>query len=186
MVLSLLTLLREASPRASQPKLLIFLNKFDLVSAPTGLSTPTKAPTTTASLTTRAKTSLERELDRRRVASSTSTSGSNAGARLDGLEKISVGASSSSALSSIRSLDALKEFLITLLAPSSMSVAASTVLPTDEAEVLSHDDQLFCFEGPFTWEKLSENSGVDVEWVVGSTKSEGGLHDWWQWIETSN
>ncbi|SCV69481.1 BQ2448_2501 [Microbotryum intermedium] len=166
-ILSLLSGLSNLIHR-EPPPLLILLAKSDLVSGKS------------ASLTLdRARQSLAREMERRRVASHTSSN--RAGARLEGLDAIPTSPTSKSILQSILGL-----FGPGTAPPPLELEVAGVGLPSDEAEVLSID--AFNFEGEFTWKKLD----VPVEWAMASVKegkaapgsgSTSGLDSLLEWIE---
>ncbi|SGY76720.1 BQ5605_C005g03510 [Microbotryum silenes-dioicae] len=166
-VLSLLSELSSLTHR-DPPPLLILLAKSDLV------------PSKSASLTLdRARQSLAREMERRRVASHTSSN--RAGARLEGLDAIPASATSQSILQSIMGL-----FGLGTAPPPFEQEVAGVGLPSDEAEVLNIS--AFNFEGEFAWEKLD----VQIEWAMASVKedkatpgvgSTSGLETLLEWIE---
>ncbi|KAI5474917.1 signal recognition particle receptor subunit beta [Pseudohyphozyma bogoriensis] len=93
----LLTLLSILPPTGEPPKLLILLTKSDLL--PTPRSSTTTSTNPHSQLIERAKTSLSRELDRRR-ASSTSGSTTNAAATLESLEPVVAGGGAAKGLPS--------------------------------------------------------------------------------------
>ncbi|KDE04792.1 hypothetical protein MVLG_04756 [Microbotryum lychnidis-dioicae p1A1 Lamole] len=166
-VLSLLSELSSLTHR-DPPPILILLAKSDLV------------PSKSASLTLdRARQSLAREMERRRVASHTSSN--RAGARLEGMDAIPASATSQSILQSIMGL-----FGLGTAPPPFEQEVAGVGLPSDEAEVLNIS--AFNFEGEFAWEKLD----VQIEWAMASVKedkatpgvgSTSGLETLLEWIE---
>ncbi|SCZ97222.1 BZ3500_MvSof-1268-A1-R1_Chr4-2g07069 [Microbotryum saponariae] len=166
-VLSLLSKLSSLTHR-DPPPLLILLAKSDRV------------PSKSLSLTLdRARQSLAREMERRRVASHTSSN--RAGARLEGLDAIPASATSQSILQLIMGL-----FGLGSAPPPLEQEVAGVGLPSDEAEVLNIS--AFNFEGEFAWEKLD----VQIEWAMASVRedkatpgvgSTSGLETLLEWIE---
>ncbi|GAA5871679.1 hypothetical protein JCM8547_007115 [Rhodosporidiobolus lusitaniae] len=189
-VLSLLSSL--SARQQSLPSVLILLTKSDLLTSSSTSSTASpaaksKSPTLTID---RAKQSLLRELERRRLAASGASSSSalggssarlSAGAKLEGLDAIPSGSSSSSG-GLLSSLGLGGSF-------SSSSGAAlgetKAGLPTDETEVLANED-VWAFEGAAEWEKLERVAGTTFEWKVGSAKKGKGVEGVegvWEFVE---
>ncbi|KAK4048705.1 hypothetical protein OIO90_005698 [Microbotryomycetes sp. JL221] len=192
--------------RDAQPiKLLILLSKTDLVPALSSTnSTDTK--NTTSLTIERAQQTLLRELEKRRQATSSSTTGlkqQSAGAKLEGLEPINL--STSSTRSFFESPVSYILSTLGLNAPSSSSISSSSGglntttstnegLPSDENELLSNSDVAFPFEGQFSeWTKLSDY--VDVEWALASVGTiannsqksitkQAQLQGFWSWVHS--
>lgn len=171
-LLSLLSLLQSSRPSAPSLPVLILLSKSDLSAS--------SAASTTVTLD-RAKQALARELERRRVASISSSR--SAGARLEGLEAIPAAPSSGGASSWFAGI--LSAFGIgssnstsALLDTSSRS---SVGLPSDEAEILS-SGEAFPFEGAFEWDKLAQSGVCEINWATGSAKK-GDSDGLWRWVE---
>lgn len=161
------------------PPLLILLTKSDQLSSTTSSSTPTKPKSLSLTLD-RAKQSLSRELERRRVSSSAGIR--SAGAKLEGLESIPTGASNSSFFKSILSTIGLGSPTTTTGTGEGGDSAKG--LPSDEAEILSNEDA-FLFEGTFEWEKVENALGIEIKWAVSSSteQNEEGLKKLWEWVE---
>lgn len=177
--LSLLSLLQSSSSRHSSPlPVLILLSKSDLGTSSSGANT-------TVTLD-RARQSLSRELERRRLASSTASASRSAGARLEGLEAIPSGASGSSAgwFNAVLSAFGLGGASSSSLATSSIGTGTlSAGLPSDEAEVLASADA-FPFEGAFEWDKLEQAGVCELTWAVGNVKgTSDGTGQVWDWIK---
>ncbi|KAH8919510.1 hypothetical protein BT69DRAFT_1337228 [Atractiella rhizophila] len=157
----LISLLRTLSNPQPLP-LFIYVSKSDL--------SPSQSPTLTIS---RFRSSLERELERRRLSNvggihSTGTTG--VGAKLEGLEDISL-ARNQSLVSSI------KKFFL----GGTVEVQKGN-LPEDENEILANEDLAFEEEGEFEFRKLKEL--VDISWGVGSTKNDDVDADLRGWIKS--
>lgn len=217
----LLSLLALQSTRQSHlPPLLILLTKSDmsgsssLANASGGTASPSSSSSNKARspmlALERAKQSLLRELERRRLASTgaggaagtpAGASGStplSAGAKLEGLEAIPSSSSSSNSsqgfIQSFLSLFGLgnsstSSGIATLSEP--IAASSMTGLPTDENEILSTAaEDVFAFEGSAEWDKLANAvGGVEIQWKVasvvdgaGERRSEGvrGVYDWVQ------
>ncbi|GAA5829570.1 hypothetical protein JCM11251_000209 [Rhodosporidiobolus azoricus] len=196
-LISLLSLLSQRQP--TLPPVLILLTKSDLLSstsASTAASPASAAKTKSPSLTLdRAKQSLLRELERRRLASTGASSSSagksgsgaplSAGAKLEGLEAIPAGSSSSGGV--------VKSLLSSLgLSSSSSSGTSSTLLnetstglPSDETEILSNEDAFGFEPGAVDWKKLEQAAGTDFSWALGSVRSKGGegMEKVWEFVE---
>ncbi|GAA5989142.1 hypothetical protein JCM10908_001180 [Rhodotorula pacifica] len=200
-LLSLLALHSARQPNL--PPLLILLTKSDLSSSSSSSTTTAAGKSRTSTSPTlsleRAKQSLLRELERRRLAStgaggvssaSTSAPGGNAplsaGAKLEGLEAIPSSSSSSGGsqgvLGSLLSLFGLggssttstTSAGIATLLPDTNNAAGG--LPSDENEILSlASEDVFAFEGSADWDKLaSAVGGLGVQWRVASAREGQG------------
>lgn len=173
-LLSLLSL-QASNTSSPPPPLLILLTKSDLISpTPSGVAaslspnTPT-APKSLSLTLDRARQTLLREMERRRLASVPSTL--SAGARLEGLEALPTNATSSTLFSNLM-------VLVGLGGKSKKVVTGGKGLPSDEAEVLGNE--AFNFEGTFAWDKLE----VNVTWALGSVKNgESGVGAVWEWVD---
>ncbi|GAA5890225.1 hypothetical protein JCM6882_008760 [Rhodosporidiobolus microsporus] len=200
-LISLLSLLSQR--QSVLPPVLILLSKSDLLTSSSSSSSTSVSSTASPaskskspSLTLdRAKQSLLRELERRRLAAtgaSSASSGSkggsvplSAGAKLEGLEAIPAGASSGSG-------GAVKSLLSSLgLGTASSSSAAATALnetaaglPSDEGEILSNEDAFGFEAGAVDWEKLERAAGTEFTWALGSVKAGGeGMGKVWEFVE---
>lgn len=193
-LLSLLSIHTTNSPSSNPKPLLILLTKSDLVLSSTRRPTTTSTASTTSDSKTlslsleRAKLSLGREMERRRIGSSSLGAKRSGGGRLEGLEAITT---TSTPIHSNPFIAFYRSFLkqktnVTL----GVGGGSSKVLPTDEAEILEED--AFPFEGSFDWDKL----GLEISWAwssaavngtgtgVGSEKKVGiGGDCIWNWVE---
>ncbi|GAA5906128.1 hypothetical protein JCM8208_000641 [Rhodotorula glutinis] len=219
-LLSLLSLLSTSSNKPAPP-VLVLLTKADLVPSSSSSSSTTSSPSSPTSTASsqlaldRAKQLLLRELERRRLASSGAGSASvlkgasgaplSAGARLDGLEAIPSGASSSGASKGpwaafLGALGLASSSSATggigALEPSSSGAggaAGGAGLPSDESEALAlAADDVFAFEGTATWDKLERAVGVELGWAIASVRGEKGregkskgkgVEEVWEWVE---
>ncbi|KWU46385.1 hypothetical protein RHOSPDRAFT_31835 [Rhodotorula sp. JG-1b] len=201
-LLSLLAL--QSTRQPDLPPLLILLTKSDMsgssslanasggTASPSSSSSSSKARSPTLALE-RAKQSLLRELERRRLASTGAGGGApgtpaaagsaplSAGAKLEGLEAIpSSSSSSNGAQGLIRSFLSLfglgnsssssstSSGIATLSEP--IATSSMTGLPSDENEILSTAaEDVFAFEGSADWDKLANAvGGVEIQWKVAS------------------
>ncbi|GAA6026831.1 hypothetical protein JCM8097_005892 [Rhodosporidiobolus ruineniae] len=190
-LLSLLALLSQR--QATLPPVLILLTKSDTLSSSTSSSSTaspaskTKSPSLTLD---RAKQSLLRELERRRLAASGASGAAaggsggkalSAGAKLEGLEAIPAGASSGGVVHTLLSS-------LGLSSPSSSASPAGLTetaagLPSDEGEVLA-SDEAFAFEGVCEWDKLERAAGTQIGWAVGTVKGGAeGVGKVWEFVE---
>ena len=163
--------------------------------SPSSSSSSSKARSPTLALE-RAKQSLLRELERRRLASTGAGGGApgtpaaagsaplSAGAKLEGLEAIpSSSSSSNGAQGLIRSFLSLfglgnssstSSGIATLSEP--IATSSMTGLPSDENEILSTAaEDVFAFEGSADWDKLANAvGGVEIQWKVASVVEGAG------------
>lgn len=178
------------NPSSEPIPLLILLTKSDLVLSssrrPTTSSSTSSTSDKTLSLSLdRAKLSLAREMERRRLSASTNSTGSNSRGRLEGLEPIPSSSTSQSLFTQIwKSLTGSHN--TSTLSTTTTSGGGGKGLPTDEAEILSEGDA-FLFEGTFDWNKL----GLEINWdwsggEIGSGGNGGGGSGGegvWKWCE---
>ncbi|BGP22973.1 signal recognition particle receptor subunit beta [Rhodotorula toruloides] len=192
-VLSLLALLSSRRSRPLPP-LLILLTKSDLSSSTSGGSTTSSPASKTKSPTLsidRAKQSLLREIERRRLAASGgggTSSGSSAplsaGAKLEGLDAIPAGSSSSKGL--VASLLTALGISSSSSSPVGSALPESTSgLPSDESEILSLPEaDAFAFEGQADWDKLEQAVGVELRWATASVKTgRDGVERVYEWVD---
>ncbi|BGO89767.1 hypothetical protein NBRC10512_004419 [Rhodotorula toruloides] len=193
-VLSLLALVSSRRSRPLPP-LLILLTKSDLSSSSSAGGSTASSPaakTKSPSLSIdRAKQSLLRELERRRLAASGgggTSSGSSAplsaGAKLEGLDAIPAGSSSSKGL--VASL--LSALGISSSSSSPVGGAlpeSSSGLPSDESEILALPEaDAFAFEGQADWDKLEQAVGVEIQWATASVKTgRDGVERVYEWVD---
>ncbi|BGP14046.1 hypothetical protein JCM10213_002341 [Rhodosporidiobolus nylandii] len=187
-LISLLSLLSQR--QATLPPVLVLLTKSDTLSSTSASSTASpsakaKSPTLTLD---RAKQSLLRELERRRLAASGAGGASStetgtplsAGAKLEGLEAVPTGASSAGGVSGLLSSLGLSSSS-GAGAPQLSETAAG--LPSDEGEVLANEEA-FGFEGAVEWEKLERAAGTEFTWALGSVKQgKEGVEKVWEFVE---
>lgn len=197
-VLSLLALLSSRRSRPLPPLLVLLTKSDQSSSAPGGSapSSPASKPKSPSLSIDRAKQSLLRELERRRLAASggggSSSGGSSAplsaGAKLEGLDAIPAGSSSSASRGLIASL--LSALGLSWASSSSSPVGgalpeSTSGLPSDESEILSlAEADVFAFEGHADWDKLARAVGVEIEWAAASVRAGGaGVERVYEWVD---
>ncbi|GAA6001128.1 hypothetical protein JCM10207_007425 [Rhodosporidiobolus poonsookiae] len=189
-LLSFLSLLSQR--QSTLPPVLILLTKSDLLASSSSASStasPVSKAKSPALTLDRAKQSLLRELERRRLAAtgaggagSTGSAGAplSAGAKLEGLEAIPVGSSSRGAVGGLLASLGLGG---ASSAPSADLSETAAGLPSDEGEVLANEDA-FGFEGQCEWEKLEQVAGTQFRWATGSVrKGREGVERVWEYVE---
>ncbi|KAG0666697.1 hypothetical protein C6P46_004364 [Rhodotorula mucilaginosa] len=221
----LLSLLALQSTRQSHlPPLLILLTKSDMsassssslanasggTASPSSSSSNNKARSPTLALE-RAKQSLLRELERRRLASTGAGGGApgtpaaagstplSAGAKLEGLDAIPSSSSSSNgsqglirsflSLFGLGNSSSTSSGIATLSEP--IATSSMTGLPSDENEILSTAaEDVFAFEGSADWDKLANAvGGVEIQWKVASVvdgageRGSEGVRGVYEWVQ---
>mgnify|MGYP006876462028 FL=1 len=178
--------------------------------SPSSSSSNNKARSPTLALE-RAKQSLLRELERRRLASTGAGGGApgtpaaagstplSAGAKLEGLDAIPSSSSSSNgsqglirsflSLFGLGNSSSTSSGIATLSEP--IATSSMTGLPSDENEILSTAaEDVFAFEGSADWDKLANAvGGVEIQWKVASVvdgageRGSEGVRGVYEWVQ---
>lgn len=177
LLLSIIPLL----PKATRPRIILLISKSDTLP-------PTTNKDGGAALIERIRNSTEREIQKLNL----SKGGRNIKSKLDGLDKIPLAPTAPSTFpTNLASLQLLVErtrdrVQSILNSSSTTKTTTKSKIPTDESEVLNPSNEALSIfkEGvPWSWSGYEKDFGVRVDWVLGNSKEDDGLVEFWKVVK---